>query len=79
MLRLLETGEVQDGGWIEVQDGIYRYAVDEFPRVRIVLREYLAAEVVWDQWVILEHTELRPTDGDALGIGLLHFDEYITG
>ena len=49
MLRLLETGEVQDGGWIEVQDGIYRYAVDELPRVRIVLREYLAAEVAWDE------------------------------
>ena len=49
MLRLLETGEVQDGGWIEVQDGIYRYAVGELPRVRIVLREYLAAEVAWDE------------------------------
>ena len=49
MLRLLETGEVQDDGWIAVQDGIYRYAVGELPRVRIVLREYLAAEVAWDE------------------------------
>ena len=49
MLRLLETGEVQDGGWIEVQDGIYRYTVDELPSVRVILREYLAAEVAWDQ------------------------------
>ena len=49
MLRLLETGEVQDGVWIKVQNGIYRYAVDELSRVRIVLREYLAAEVAWDE------------------------------
>ena len=49
MLRLLETGECGDGGWIEVQNGIYRYAVDELHRVRIVLREYLAAEVAWDE------------------------------
>ena len=49
MLRLLETGEVQDGGWIKVQNGIYRYAVDELSRVRIILREYLAAEVAWDE------------------------------
>ena len=49
MLRLLETGEVGEGGWIEVQSGVYRYAVDEIPRVRMVLREYLAAEVLWDE------------------------------
>ena len=49
MLRLLETGECEEGGWIEVQNGVYRYAVDELPRVRIVLREYLAAEVIWDE------------------------------
>ena len=49
MLRLLETGECGEGGWIEVQGGVYRYAVNELPRVRIVLREYLAAEVAWDK------------------------------
>ena len=49
MLRLLETGESGAGGWIEVQNGVYRYAVDEVPRVRIVLREYLVAEVAWDE------------------------------
>lgn len=49
MLRLLETGEVGVGGWVEVQSGVYRYAVDEMPRVRMVLREYLAAEVGWDE------------------------------
>ena len=48
MLRQIETGEVGRGGWIEVQGGVYRYAVDEIPRVRMVLREYLAAEVAWD-------------------------------
>ena len=48
MIRLVETGECGEGGWIEVQRGIYRYAIDEWPRVRMVLREYLAAEVAWD-------------------------------
>ena len=47
MLRLLETGECGAGGWMEVQNGVYRYAIDELPRVRIVLREYLAAAVAW--------------------------------
>ena len=47
-LRLLETRECGKGGWIEVQNGIYRYAVDELHRVRMVLREYLAAEVAWN-------------------------------
>ena len=49
MLRLLETRECGEGGWIEVQKGVYRYAVDESPTVRMVLREYLAAEVAWDE------------------------------
>ena len=49
MLRLLETGEVGEGGWIEVQYGVYRYAVDDISRVRIVFREYLAAEVIWEE------------------------------
>lgn len=49
MLRLLETGEVGKGGWVEVQSGVYRYAVGEAMRIRMVFREYLAAEVVWDE------------------------------
>ena len=49
MLRLLETGEVGEGGWIEVQYGVYRYAVDDISRVRMVFREYLAAEVIWEE------------------------------
>ena len=48
MLRLLETGEIGEGGWIEVQCGVYRYAVNDIPSVRMVFREYLAAEVIWD-------------------------------
>lgn len=38
-------------GWIEVQEGVYRYAVLEEPTelvVRSVIREYLATEVAWD-------------------------------
>ena len=62
MLRLLETGECGEGGWIEVQNGVYRYAVDELPRVRIVLREYLAAEVIW----VNEASQTRGMAGSRL-------------
>ena len=37
------------GGWVEVQTGVYRYAVGESPKtVRTVIRDYLATEVIWD-------------------------------
>ena len=42
--------EIGLGGWKSVQDGVYRYAVDDSGVVRIVMHEYLAAEVSWDQW-----------------------------
>ena len=37
-------------GWVEVQEGVYRYAVAQGPDgllVRTVIREYLATEVYW--------------------------------
>ncbi len=40
-----------DSGWIDVQDGVYRYAVIPLSGqvlVKTVIYEYLAAEVVWD-------------------------------
>ena len=40
------------GGWIEVQLGVYRYAVEQSFNgisVRIVHREYLAAEIQWSE------------------------------
>jgi hypothetical protein len=48
MTRLL-TGHDLDGGWIIVQPGIYRFAATEDDGfiVKIIIREYLAAEVVW--------------------------------
>ena len=46
MQRIL-SGECGPGGWTTVQHGVYRYAVDEGPTVRIVMREYLAAIVSW--------------------------------
>ncbi len=52
LMQRIVTGESGQGGWIEVQDGIYRYAVSELLSVRIVLREYLAAEVAWDESII---------------------------
>ncbi|MCV7032217.1 hypothetical protein [Mycobacterium sherrisii] len=50
MTRVL-TGADTVAGWIEVQDGVYRYAVEqigEATRVRSVLREHMATEVVWE-------------------------------
>lgn len=42
-------GFEQRGDWVVVQPGRYRYAVDEVPfRVRMVLSEYLACQVVWE-------------------------------
>ena len=37
------------GGWIEVQSGTYRYAISEPLCVHIVVHEYLASIVTWDQ------------------------------
>jgi hypothetical protein len=51
MNMFVVDGEVYDaeGGWTLLQEGRYRYAValPEEPTVRIVLSEYLAAELVW--------------------------------
>lgn len=51
MSRLLVFGDevFEDDPWLEVQPERYRYFVSEEDelRVRIVIREYLAAEVVW--------------------------------
>lgn len=45
------TSQDEVDGWTVVQDNVYRFAVDlwrgETVRVRIVLAEYLAAEVTW--------------------------------
>ena len=49
LMQRMVTGECGLGGWITVQNGVYRYAVSEAYTVRIVLREYLAAMVVWDE------------------------------
>ena len=48
MTRLV-TGQDMDCGWVVVQDGFYRYAVQQADglRVRSVLSEYLATEVQW--------------------------------
>lgn len=47
MQRLVESGE----GWISVQDDRYRYiaTADSMVCVRIVLSEYLACEVTWQE------------------------------
>ena len=48
MHRLL-VGDDVTLPWVVVQPGSYRYLVaNETPLVRIVVAEYLAAEVVWD-------------------------------
>jgi hypothetical protein len=50
MQRLVVYDAVYDEGWVEVQEGVYRYHLDwsEGVVVRIVLSEYLAAFVRWD-------------------------------
>lgn len=51
MMQRMANGELQQGGWVEVQSNVYRYAVcqtHEGVLARMVLREYLAAEVSWD-------------------------------
>ncbi len=50
MLTRVATGHDLQDGWVIVQDGVYRYAVlqDGLMTVRMVIREYLAAEVSWD-------------------------------
>jgi hypothetical protein len=51
MLTRLVTGQdlLLVGGWIVVQEGVYRYAVAQvgLMRVRTVLFDYLATEVYW--------------------------------
>jgi hypothetical protein len=50
MMNRVITGEDLSGPWTVVQDGIYRYSVSQFGglRVRSVLSEYLATEVLWE-------------------------------
>ncbi|MBO1907016.1 hypothetical protein KHP60_21130 [Microvirga sp. 3-52] len=50
MMTRIMTGHDLSGGWVIVQEGVYRYSVTQDPgiRVRMVLSEYLAAEVCWD-------------------------------
>lgn len=43
-----EEGPDMKRGWIVVQPGVYRYAVHDFRAVRMVLREYLAFEAIWE-------------------------------
>jgi hypothetical protein len=59
MQRMLGIGEY---GWLEVQEGRYRYQAwaDGTVGVRMVLSEYLAAEVVWQD--CHEALELTPLD-----------------
>ena len=48
MMQRCVTGADTDGEWVIVQPGVYRYAVDEGPiGIRLVIAEYLAAEVSW--------------------------------
>lgn len=49
MMTRFITGDDLDEGWVIVQEGVYRYAVIQTNGmlVRMVLREYLAAEIVW--------------------------------
>lgn len=54
MMRMV-TGQDLCAGWVVVQDGLYRYRVEQRGtiRVRAVLHEYLATEVLWSD----QHSE----------------------
>lgn len=45
----LDGGVSNPGRWVVVEEGVYRYSVDDKLTVRMVLHEYLAAEVAWDR------------------------------
>lgn len=49
MMTRVYTGQDMHNGWVAVQDGAYRYAVQQtgLLRVRSVWSEYLATEVQW--------------------------------
>lgn len=49
MMTRLVSGQDMHGHWVKVQEGSYRYSVEQVDgiRVRSVLSEYLATEVVW--------------------------------
>ncbi len=49
MLTRLVTDQDMHGGWVVVQDAIYRYAVNQEGgvAVRSVIHEYLATKVIW--------------------------------
>lgn len=51
MMTRLATGQDMVDGWIVVQEGVYRYVPEQLPsmRVKMILWEYLAVEVIWDQ------------------------------
>ncbi|MCY4575407.1 MAG: hypothetical protein OXC55_02180 [Chloroflexi bacterium] len=48
LMQRIALSDFGSAGWIEVQPDIYRYVVDEFGNVRMVLHEYLAIEVIWE-------------------------------
>lgn len=47
---LIAENEVFDEGWLVVQEGRYRYKLNWHAGldVRIVIREYLACQIIWD-------------------------------
>lgn len=49
MMTRLASGEDMVDGWVIVQEGVYRYRVDQVGdlRIRSILNEYLATEVQW--------------------------------
>jgi len=49
MLTRVFSGQDLVDGWVQVQDGIYRYVVSQhgLMRVRTVIADYLATEVYW--------------------------------
>ena len=56
VFRAEDSEEIYFDGWQEVQDEVYRYAVSQESDgilVRMVLHEYLAATVLWDEDIVV--------------------------
>ena len=52
MMTRIMTGQDLSGGWVVVQEGVYRYSLNQCGtiRVRSILHEYLATEVYWSDY-----------------------------
>jgi len=62
LMQRVALGDMEPGGWITIQPHVYRYSVSQgFDEVliRLVVRDYLAAEVLWGDSVSHQESEVE--------------------